>query len=266
MKHLLYFIFIFINLLGLSQTRSTTFVGFFRGENLNIQCRDSVTAPYAYCECIDSIAVNGKVIPDLLYQKYQLDIANKVDLKIYEKFSVTFYYTLCDFRVTNSSSFYPKEILPVADFHPEGNTLYWTTLQNYPDLHFWVQIEQYKWDRWVKIGENHNVGDSSHFSMDIEPYLFNGENKFRAVVATIDRDRTPSIEEVTIQHKGKKTKCKWDKKNEVIKFSRPTHYELYNSKWLIAKRGFGNTIDIKGLRPDEYIVKYANKEFIFTIK
>jgi hypothetical protein len=248
-----------------SQTKSYTFEGFFQGENMSVQCRESVITPFAFCECFDSIAVNGVVIDDLLYEGYQLDIANKVDLKIYEKFAVTFYYEECDFRIPNVHSFLPKEILPVEDFKHEKGILSWTTPQVYPQLKMWVQIEQYKWGRWVKIGDNQNIVDERNYSMDINDYLFNGENKFRAVVATINRIRIYS-DEIVVSHKGKKVKCKVDQKKEQITFSKATHYELYNSTWMIAKRGFGKSIDIKGLKADDYTIKFANQELIFTIK
>ncbi|MCB9225169.1 MAG: hypothetical protein R2780_01065 [Crocinitomicaceae bacterium] len=259
-------ILLFWNLISNAQLKSYTFEGFFRGDNMNVQCRESLTKPYAYCTCFDSIAVNGVVIDDLLYDGYQLDIANKTNLEIFQPIKVTFYYTDCDFRVTNSPDFLPKEILPVIDFKANQNILEWSTQQNYPSLHLWVQIEQFKWDRWVKIGENFNIEEAVHYNMDISDFLFNGENKFRAVVCSIDRDRIESKNEITIQHSSKKIKCKVNKKKMYIKFSAKTHYELYNSGWLIAKRGFGDHIDIQGLRPDEYVIKFANDQLIFKIE
>lgn len=262
----LFAIIVFLNLVvAYSQVKSHTFDGYYNGINLNVQCRESVTTPYTYCDCIDSIAVNGKVIPDLLYDRYQLDISNKLDLQLHDEISITFYYERCDFRMINVSDFLPKEILPVTDLKIDDGLMSWTTQQNYPQLKLWVQVEQYKWDRWVKIDENINIVDTPFYSMDISKYLNDGENKFRATVATIDQHRSPSAE-IIVPHEAKKVKCKVNTKKKYIKFSRSTHFELYDASWAVAKRGVAESIDIQKLKPGNYVIKYSNLELGFTIK
>jgi hypothetical protein len=256
------------------QTNATTlpiesyvFKGFFRGENLNIQCRKAMNELWLSCNCIDSVQVNGITCHDIIYEGYQIDIANKADVDLYDTLEIELFYQKgCDFRFLNPNMFQPKTIQAVDSFWQENDSiLHWTLAEVYPDLKLWVQIEQYKWGEWSKIGNNHNILDSAHFSTNISSYLFKGENQFRAVVSTIDHDRIPS-DTITIKSKAKKVKCKYKKKKNQIVFSRESRYSIYNFYNLISMRGIASEVDVDSLAKGKYIVKYSNKIYHFEIK
>ncbi|MEX1001790.1 MAG: hypothetical protein WDZ35_06710 [Crocinitomicaceae bacterium] len=243
-----------------------TFEGFFRGSNLNVQCREKPTKPWSYCDCFDSIAVNRQVVSGILYEGYQVDISNRTKIEIFDTVSITFYYQKgCDFRIINPNEFLPKIIDPVDTLYvDEENQLHWRTSQNYPQLRMWVQIEQYKWGEWVKIGPNFVITEQKKYEMDISPFLFKGENEFRAVVAGIDHERLPS-EAVSVKHKGKKVKYRIN--DGEVYFSKATHYELYDKQLHIADRGYGDKVSLINFNvPDgEYILRFSNKEVSLQI-
>lgn len=247
-----------------AMTQSTTlrsFNGFYNGINLNIQCRSSVTTPWKACECIDSVKVNGETYSDILYEGYQVDLANKTELEMHEAVSIQLFLSQgCELRFLNPSDFTPAELKPVSLFElKEDHSFYWKVSEIYPDLRIWVQIEQFRWGRWVKLGQNYNITGDSTFTADFSQYFLRGENRFRAVVATIDHQRIPSQELV---FKSKRKKIKAQLKSNQILFTRPAYYEIYSDENLIGGKGMSATIkaeDIHG--PDgTYIVYYGNCE------
>ncbi|UKN01108.1 hypothetical protein K6119_15370 [Paracrocinitomix mangrovi] len=253
---------------GNTQSKIYEFNGFFNGMNLTVQCRDGVTKPWHECDCFDSVAVNGKVYPNILYEGYQIDINNKLDLDMYQSVKVQIYYPeRCDFRILNPNDFMPKEILPVKTFEFENDsTLKWTVSQVYPDLKLWVQIEQFKWDRWVKIDQNFNITDSIPVTFNVSKYIHPGENQFRAVVATINGQSAYSDPITSKKFKQKKVKLQYNPTDKILTFSSFVSYEIYDSNELIFKRGNGSSVDLHNLPPGTYRVFYSNRRKEILVK
>jgi hypothetical protein len=254
--------------IGYTQNKDPfTFWGYFNGTNLNVQCKSAQNELWLACDCIDSLAVNGKVIPDILYEGYQIDLANKTDLKIQDSVEVVlFAQNSCQIRLLNPNNFFPATILPVKDLRINKSAkIEWMVQENYPQLRLWVQIEQYKWGEWVKIGPNINITKKVSYELDVTPYLNKGENQFRAVVASIDHDRIPS-DPILLKHRSKKIKLKLNKKSKVITFSSDTHYEVWDESWLIAARGRGALVDLSHLANGKYHVRYGNRVKVIFVK
>ena len=255
-----------ISSLWAQKQKTYTFDGFFNGANLKVQCRTSLTTPWSICECMDSLLVNGKNYKDILYGGYEIDIANKTTLGMYDSVHIDMYVKGCELRILNPTDFYPKEILPVAVVMlSEDGTISWSVQQNYPDLKIWVQIEQYKWNEWVRVGPIFTITDEVTYKTNISKYLVKGENKFRAAVASIAHVHIPS-DELVMQHKGKKIKYKYKKKEKKIFFNRPTHFELWNEDWLLSAKGEDTVVEMKYQRPGIYYLRYGNTEKKIKVK
>ena len=244
------------------QTESYTFEGFYNGPNMIIQCREKPTTPWNNCTCIDSIAINDTVVPDILYEGYQIDIANKTKTNFEDSISITLFYNKgCNFRITNPQDFLPPDILPVDSLYvDEDYTLHWITAQNYPQLNMWVHIEQYKWGEWVKISKHYPISLQKNYSVNIKDHLYKGKNQFRVVVASINHERSPS-EALIIPFKSKKIKYKI--KDTLVQFNQETHYEIRDSNYNIATKGYGDHIDLtKSNLPSagDYILRYGPHE------
>lgn len=268
LSHTLFLLVLFTSQTNFAQHQGTfKFEGFFNGTNLNIQCRTQLNRPWYRCKCIDSVKVNGKVIPDIVYEGVQVDIANKVDLNMYDPVEVViFFQKPCEIRTINSYEFFPKNILPVTNVQlDENNMLTFDVQENYPDLRFWVQIEQYKWGDWTKIGSHINITDEHSYQFDLNPHLIRGTNQFRATMATITQDRIPS-EVITVKAKVPKVKFKYKAKEKTIYFSDTTHFELLNENSAIANKGVSNQCSVEKLGPGKYLLLYADKEKWITIK
>lgn len=243
-----------------------TFQGFFNGANLNIQCRYAIGKPWLKCSCIDSVKVNGKVYDDIVYDGHQIDIANKLDLGMYDSVQIDVYINRCELRVLNPTDFYPKEILPVAySMISEDATLSWAVQQNHPDLKIWVQIEQYKWGDWQRIGPIFTITDQKLYKTNVSQFLFKGENKFRAVVASISHVHIPG-EPVVFNYKGIKTKFKYKKKDQKIYFNQPTPFEVWNDNEQIVQKAIDSVIDVSKLQPGNYRLNYSDRQKKVKIK
>jgi hypothetical protein len=251
---------------SIAQKNESTFNGFFNGINLNVQCRAAQDKLWLECDCFDSISINGVVIKDIMYLGYQIDLANKTELALYDPLEIVIYHQIgCDYRILNPTDFSPKVILPVDTLYAAETSIHWRVSQNYPDLNFWVQLEQFKWDRWVKIGVNHKINTEQVYSADIAEYLHKGSNRIRAVVCNIDGAHVPS-DEVVISSKAKKIKAKY--KNGQLNFSTETEYIIYNEKQELVDKRKGAMIDFTKMNTPsgKYTVYYSNKVKLIKYK
>lgn len=231
-----------------SQNELQTFEGFFRGDNLNIQCRTSPTTPWQSCDCIDSVIVNSENYGNILYEGHQVDIANQTAVKLFEPIKIMIYFQENhELRIINPYQFLPKDILAAEKLKlTESGNISWETPQNYPDLKLWCQIEVYKWDDWIKVDRNYNIEQDSIFEANILPFLHRGKNRVRVTIASIDRDRVPSTP-VEVNIEKKKLKCKIKPKKRISRFKYATHFKLYNERHQLVEEGVKKEIKL-----DEY--------------
>ena len=233
---------------------------------MNVQCRAGLDKLWLECACFDSIAINGKIVEDIMYLGYQIDLANKTDLAIHDTVEIVIYHQIgCDYRFLNPTDFSPKTVLPVDTLYFNQTTVNWRVSQNYPDLNFWVQLELYKWNRWVKIDVNHKVGMNHEYTADLMQFLNNGNNRIRAVVCNIDGIHVPSGE-IVIPFKTKKIKAKY-KKGRLV-FSTDTEYIIYNENQELVDKRKGSLIDFTKMNTPagKYTVYYSDQIKIISYK
>lgn len=262
----LLFYFLLLNFCGWSQNQEQSFEGFFRGDNLKIQCRTSPTTPWAGCDCIDSVIVNGENYGNIIYEGHQVDLANQTSLKIFEALSLNIYYqSNNELRLLNPYQFLPKTILPVSELAiTEDGKLSWTTEQNLPDLKLWCQVEVYKWGDWMKVGPNFNIGKDSLFQFKVTPFLHRGSNRIRVTVASIDRDRVPSTP-IEFDFNKKRTKAKIKAKKRKVFFKLPTHYKLYNDKNQLVEEDVRKEIDLDDYPTGTYHLWFGQEKKSFKL-
>ena len=257
-----------LSILALGQTNKTkAFTGFYRGDQLKIQCQKSPTTPWGECNCIDSVLINSNKLSEIEIKDYLLNIRLDTSLKFYEPILIEIYHDYkYDLRILNPNQFFPKKILPPTKVKIDSNNfIHWETQQNYPDLRIWTQVEQKKWGDWVKIGNNFNVLEDKNFSFDLTTYLHSGLNEFRISTETIDYEHFYS-KSVKIDIKKMKVKAKFRKKTKVIQLSQQTHYTLYNDKKEVVLKGISSKIDVSNLKVGRYELAYSNRRYYFIIK
>ena len=235
--------------------------GNYQGKNLYIQ---NPFAGSGVGFCVQKVEVNGQVTTDEInssafevdFTNYQFKIGDKVSVKITHKDD-------CKPKVLNPEVLKPKSTYEVISMKLNGDgTLKWNTKNETGKLPF--IIEQYRWNKWVKVGEvdGLGIGDNNEYTFQITT-LHSGQNQIR--IKQVDYTSQPryskpaklisTIEEVNFNPV---------KVSRDITFTAETLYEIYDQYGNIVKKGFGKTADCSNLQKGVYYLNYDNKtaEFI----
>lgn len=140
----------------------------------------------------------------------------------------------------------PKSTFKVEDITiTKDGTLKWKTTNESGKLPY--IIEQYRWNKWVKVGEVQGRGTSGENDYSFKVIPHSGENQFR--VKQVDytgkpkyspqkKFRDPSVKEIDFNPKRVK---------DELTFTSETLYEIYDQYGNIVKKGFGDKVDCSNL-------------------
>ena len=236
--------------------------GNYQGKNLYVQ------NPFANSGvgfCAFEVTVNGEVTTDEInssafeidFDNFQLPIGAPVIVKIKHKDN-------CKPKVLNPEVLKPRSTFKTVSIKVEaGNMLKWTTQEEMSKLPY--TIEQYRWNKWVKVGEIEGKG-----SMSINEYLYkitphSGTNKLRVKQVDFSKEHRYSNE---VQFKADVPEVTFtlDKTISKLDFSQETMYEIYNEFGNVVKKGVGSEVDISNLEKGVYYFNYDNKTDQFKRK
>lgn len=162
----------------------------------------------------------------------------------------------CGPLVLNPESIKPHSTFEIENIEMTGNTLKWTSSKESGPLPF--EIEQFRWNKWVKVGELRGEGTSQEheYSFKLSPY--SGENKVR--VKQTDYTGKPRYSEAVLYNPGiSAVTFSPEKPEDVITFSRDTRFEVFDKYGNLVKTGFGRSLDVSGLTSgEEYYLNYDN--------
>ncbi|MBN8695775.1 MAG: hypothetical protein J0L87_04530 [Bacteroidetes bacterium] len=132
----------------------------------------------------------------------------------------------------------------------------WTTNSEHGSLPFIV--EQYIFDKWVKVGEVSGIGTPTPNSYSVPVILHTGENKFRVRQKGYDKMSRFS-DTFTYYSKKEPVSYTITDKNQTVSFSSDTYFIIYNPYGAIVKQGYGNSVDISNYAKGYYCLVYDNK-------
>lgn len=132
----------------------------------------------------------------------------------------------------------------------------WTTNNEHGSLPFIV--EQYIFDKWVKVGEVSGIGTPTPNSYSVPVALHTGENKFRVRQKGYDKMSRFS-DSFTYYSKKEAVTYTITNKNQTVSFSGDTYFIVYNPYGAIVKQGYGNSIDVSNYIKGYYCLVYDNK-------
>jgi len=239
--------------------------GNYQGKNLYVQ------NPFASGNvgfCVTEVLVNGNVTTDetqssafeVDFKPHQLKIGDKVEVKIKHKSD-------CKPKVLNPEVLKPKSTFEVTGMTcGDDGTLKWSTKSEQGKLAF--VIEQFRWNKWVKVGEIDGVGTAATNNYEFKVSPHSGKNQFR--VKQTDYSGQPRLSKpVDYLSKSCDVTFAPQKASKDITFycaDKPTEtmYEIYDQYGNIVKRGFGDKIDVTNLPKGGYFLNYDNKmgEFV----
>jgi hypothetical protein len=132
----------------------------------------------------------------------------------------------------------------------------WTATNEHGSLPYIV--EQYIFDKWVKVSEVKGIGTPSPNSYSVPVVLSSGENKFRVRQKGYDKMSRFS-DAVTYYSKKEPVSYKVIDKNMTLSFSGDTYFIVYNPYGAIVKQGYGNSLDISEYAKGYYCLVYDNR-------
>jgi hypothetical protein len=261
MKNKILILAAFILLLAAKVTGQSMILleGTYQGKNIYVQ---NPFASSGVGFCVYEVRVNDRLSTDEIgssafeidLRVYDLKVGDAVTVKIFHKDD-------CKPKVLNPEVLKPKSTFVVA---PGGITincgdemLKWTTTGEQGKLTF--VIEQYRWNKWVKVGEVDGIGTPATNNYSFKVVTHSGENQFR--VKQVDysgQARTSPIAKCT----SSKAAMKFypvKAKTEITFEGGETLWEIYDQYGTIVKKGFGSKIDVSGLAKGAYFLNYDNQ-------
>ncbi|HEV7230022.1 MAG TPA: hypothetical protein VGO45_01765 [Bacteroidia bacterium] len=239
--------------------------GNYQGKNLYVQ-NPFGNAGVGFC--VTEVSVNGNVTTDeIASSAFEIDLKN-FQLKLGDPVEVKIKYKGdCQGKpkVLNPEVLKPKSTYEVIkmDVGTEGSIKF-TTKGESGKLAF--IIEEYRWNKWVKVGEVEGLGTNGPNDYTFKAVLHSGENKFR--LKQLDYSGTPRYsKEIKVASPTPKITFAPVKVSSEITFTGgETMYEIYDQYGNMVKKGFGATIDCKNLPKGAYYLNYDNSTGDFLKK
>ncbi len=239
--------------------------GNYQGKNLYIQ---NPFAGSGVGFCVQDVRVNGNVTTDEVassafeidFRNLQLKIGDKVEVKITHKDD-------CKPKVLNPEVLKPKSTYEIVTMSVEKDlTFKWTTKGETGKLTY--VIEQYRWNKWVKVGEVEGNGTPTENTYSFKVVPHSGKNQYR--VKQVDYTGQPKVSKTAdyVSTVGEVTFSPAKVSKEIGFFvgSTPieTMFEIYDQYGNIVKKGFASSVDASNLPKGAYYLNYDNKmgEFI----
>jgi len=230
--------------------------GNYQGKNLFIQNPFS-EAGVGFC--IFEVTVNDQIATDEINSSaFEVDM-NNFGLKVGDPVVVKIKHKDgCSPVVLNPEVLRPKSTFDiVSQSITSDGKFVWTATNETGELPYIV--EQKRWNKWIKVGEVMGIGKPGEHTYSFQVTTHSGENTFR--VKQVDLTKKSRYSPAVRHMDPRQTPVTWGptKPKDVITFSSNTLYEVYDQYGNIVKRGYAATVDVSGLKKDQYYLNYDNK-------
>jgi len=228
--------------------------GVYQGKDLYV--KNPVTSS-GIGYCVFEIVVNGNVTSDELNSPaFAIDLAAwgfklgdsiEIIMRCKEK---------CDVKIINPEVIYPNSTFEITaiNLNSTGILKWETKLETTPILFI---VEQFKWNRWIKVGEVIGQGKQDKNAYTFQTTLHSGTNIFR--VHQVDHKGQRTSEEVRTESPNVAISIKNYKINNTLEFSSETDYEVYSEYGTLVKSGRDKIIDTSKFFKGNYYVSFDNK-------
>jgi len=255
----LFFSLFFIALAG--QAEVIVLNGVYQGKDIYVK-NPVTTSGVGFC--VFEVLVNGQITSDEVNSpSFAIDLgalglrlgaAVEIILRCKEN---------CPVKVINPEAIYPTSTFEIVDIalSPNGE-LVWTSNQESASIPY--AVEQYRWNKWIKVGEVSGAGGSGEHQYSFNSFLHSDENTFR--ISQLDYRGNRYSQEVKIVSSRPAVQLVSPKVTKTIDLSGETDYEMYSEFGLIIKSGRGSSIDVSKLFKGKYYLNYDNNAGITITK
>lgn len=237
--------------------------GTYQGKNLYIQ---NPLDDEGFGYCVTKVTVNGDIlIGETNNRTFEVDFAD-FNIGLGEPvFIVIESNEGCTPKILNPEVLLPKSTYQVESINVSKNGLLeWTTNNEQGKLPF--IIEQYRWNKWIRIGEIQGKGREkikNSYVFQINPH--SGENTIRVVqIDHSGKKRTSkSVKFISKQPRLTKTPTKVKSEIQFISSEGVLHetlYEIFDAYGNIVKRGAGKKVNCSNLKRGIYYINFDNNK------
>jgi hypothetical protein len=230
--------------------------GNYFGKNLYV--KNYSKDPSVFCAV--SVSVNDKPFNSpLTSSSFEINF-RAMGIAWGEKVSVKIEYKEgCKPEVINPDVLKPVPGGTFLSAKADKNAINWSTIGETGPFPF--QVQQYKWDRWVTIGEVMGEGkaDTAHYKYEVKH--LNGPNLYRIYQSDAASGLTLVSDDIKIRSANSVITFSMDKGN--ISFSDATQFEIYNSDGEMVDKGEGSEVDTSSLPKGEYYIAYGGTSETF---
>lgn len=235
--------------------------GIYNGKDLYI--KNSMTST-GVGYCIYEVRVNDRVTADEVnsavisvnFKALSMKPGDRMEIVIRCKED-------CAIRVLN-----PEAIMPESTFqmesvwiNPNGH-LEWATHSEHGSLPY--SVEQYKWKRWVKVGEAMGKGEMQRNTYVMDLTLHSGINLFR--VTQKDHNGMKVSKEVRVESKVAPVQLLQTDATTRFQFSAETNYELYSEYGELVAQGKGIEVSVRNFPRGTYYLNFDNQGGVKVFK
>ncbi len=205
--------------------------------------------------CAFQVKVNGQVTTDEVnssafeidFSTYKFKVGDKITVEIEHKDG-------CIPKILNPEALKPKPTFDVVAISINNDAmLSWTSKNEIGSLPY--VIEQFKWNKWVYVGEINGEGTPSSHEYKFKVAPHSGENKFR--VKQVGFGSAPRFSDLVIYNSFMERPA-YQVDKDLINFNNETSFEVYDYYGNVVKKGFGVTCDISTIKRGKYYLCYDN--------
>ncbi len=225
-------------------------------QNKNIYVQNAYTQ-VGVGYCVFAVYVNGKLTSDEINSTaFEIDLA-QLQLKYGQDITIKiFHKDGCNPpRVLNPDALKPIPTFEVTAMKmTNSGIITWTAKNESGPLPY--IIEQFRWNKWVNVGEVAGVGTAGEHNYKFQvTVLHSGENKFRLKQVGYSAKYSAEVKIISST-----PICIFSTSKSVkqIDFSCGTLYEVYDYYGSVVKKGYGTRVDIANLQKGGYYVCFDN--------
>ncbi len=214
--------------------------------------------------CVFEVRVNGEVTSDewnssafaVDFALFGLKLGDPVEVVIRTKDS-------CEPKIINLEAISPESTFEVTSLvtAAPSSIRFTTTDEQYPLV---FAIEQFKWNKWVEVAQVEGKGLSETPNQyEVAVPMHSGVNSFRVVQPTTrNAKRSPRFD---VESRIEPVAIRSERIGNVLEFSAPTDYEVYNAYGALVARGHGQQVNATAWKPGIFYINY-DQRFGHTIR
>ena len=212
--------------------------------------------------CITNVIVNGEVSTDEINSEaFEIDLS-LFNFSVGDEVSVEIHYRdECEPNVINPLALKPQATFKTEEILLEDDILVWKVSNETGSLPF--KVQQFKWNKWITVGEVNGKGTVGENEYKFRVNEVSGENRFR-VMQKSGNGKTRVSGEAVSNSSDIQVVFNYDKKQDMILFSRETNFEVYDAYGRIVKKGFSSSINTIDLEKGKGVVYYINYDNTYT--